>query len=171
MDKSVSAGSIRGIIAPPSSKSYAQRAIALALLAEGRSILRNIEFCKDTRSALKCIEALGAKVEYIDDSTIAIEGGLKPQSNTLNVGESGLATRLFTPIASLNPTPITIEGQGNVLLEGTLSGTLENLTLKNLHIKGGNAQRWAYAKGDLVFENVTFEATSIYALHFYFHFI
>lgn len=115
MDKSVSAGSIRGTIAPPSSKSYAQRAIALALLAEGRSILRNIEFCKDTRSALKCIEALGAKVEYIDDSTIAIEGGLKPQSSTLNVGESGLATRLFTPIASLNPTPITIEGEGTLL--------------------------------------------------------
>ena len=115
MDKSVSAGSIRGTIAPPSSKSYAQRAIALALLAEGRSILRNIEFCKDTRSALKCIEALGAKVEYIDDSTIAIEGGLKPQSNTLSVGESGLATRLFTPIASLNPTPITIEGEGTLL--------------------------------------------------------
>ncbi len=61
---------------------------------------------------------------------------------------------------------ITIEGVGNVLLEGTLGGTLENLTLKNLHIKGANAQRWAYAKGDLVFENVTFEATSVYALHF-----
>ena len=69
-------------------------------------------------------------------------------------------------------TGITVEGAVNadgtpaVLLEGTLSGTLDNLTLKNLHIKGGNAQRWAYAKGDLVFENVTFEATSVYALHF-----
>ena len=115
MDKSVSSGSIRGTIAPPSSKSYAQRAIALALLAEGRSILRNIEFCKDTRSALKCIEALGAKVEFLDESTIAIEGGLNPQSDTLCVGESGLATRLFTPIASLNPTPITIEGEGTLL--------------------------------------------------------
>ena len=67
---------------------------------------------------------------------------------------------------------ITVEGAVNadgtpaVLLEGTLSNTLENLTLKNLHIKGGNAQRWAYAKGDLVFENVIFEATSVYAIHF-----
>lgn len=61
---------------------------------------------------------------------------------------------------------ITVVGEGNVLLEGTLSGTLENLTMKNLHIKGGNAQRWAYAKGSCVFENVTFEATSVYALHF-----
>lgn len=115
MDKYVSAGSIRGTITPPSSKSYAQRAIALALLAEGRTTLRNLEFCKDTRSALRCIEALGAKVEIIDDSTLSIEGGLKPQSNVLHVGESGLATRLFTPIASLNPTPLTIEGEGTLL--------------------------------------------------------
>ena len=115
MDKSVSAGSIRGTITPPSSKSYAQRAIALALLTNGRSVLRNLEFCKDTRSALKCIEALGAKVEFLDDSTLAIEGGLKPTSNTLYVGESGLATRLFTPIASLNPTPLTIQGEGTLL--------------------------------------------------------
>ena len=61
---------------------------------------------------------------------------------------------------------ITIEGEGEVLFEGTLTGTLENLTMKNIHIKGGNAQRWAYAKGDLVFENVIFEATGVYALHF-----
>ncbi len=61
---------------------------------------------------------------------------------------------------------VNADGTPAVLLEGTLSGTLENLTLKNLHIKGGNAQRWAYAKGNLVFENVTFEATSVYALHF-----
>ena len=64
------------------------------------------------------------------------------------------------------PAGVTVIGEGNVTLEGTLTGTLENITLKNLHIKGGNAQRWAYAKGDLVFENVTFEATSVYALHF-----
>ena len=61
---------------------------------------------------------------------------------------------------------ITVVGQGNVLFEGTLTSTLENLTMKNIHIKGSNAQRWAYAKGDLVFENVTFEATGVYALHF-----
>ena len=115
MDKTVSLGSANGTIAPPSSKSYAQRAIALALLAEGRTTLRNIEFCKDTRSAISCIEALGAKVSYLDDSTIAVDGGLNPVTDTLMVGESGLATRLFTPIASLNSTPICIKGEGTLL--------------------------------------------------------
>ena len=115
MDKSLSAGCVKGIIAPPSSKSYAQRAIALALLSQGRSILRNIEFCKDTRSALSCIESLGAKVEHLDECTLAIEGGLNPRSNTLHVGESGLATRLFTPIASLWHESLTIQGEGTLL--------------------------------------------------------
>ena len=115
MDKTISLGSVKGIITPPSSKSYAQRAIALALMAKGRTPLRNIEFCKDTRSALSCIEALGAKVTFVDDSTIVIDGGLNPISDTLFVGESGLATRLFTPIASLNTTPICIKGEGTLL--------------------------------------------------------
>ena len=115
MDKTISLGSVKGIITPPSSKSYAQRAIALALLANGRTILRNIEFCKDTRSALSCIEALGAKVSFLDDSTVVIDGGLNPIGDTLFVGESGLATRLFTPIASLNETPICIKGEGTLL--------------------------------------------------------
>ncbi|MBR5007486.1 MAG: hypothetical protein IKY09_00750, partial [Methanocorpusculum sp.] len=61
---------------------------------------------------------------------------------------------------------VTYEGVGDVLFEGTLSGSLESITLKNVEIKGGNAQRWAYAKGNLLFENVTFNATSVYALHF-----
>ena len=115
MDKTVSLGSVKGTITPPSSKSYAQRAIALSLLAEGRTILRNIEFCKDTRSALRCIEALGAKVTFLDERTISIEGGLNPASNTLYVGESGLATRLFTPIASLCKSSINIQGEGTLL--------------------------------------------------------
>lgn len=115
MDITVCSGSVDGTIAPPSSKSYAQRAIALALLAEGRSRLGNIEFCKDTRSAIACVEALGARVEHIDDSTIQIDGGLRPATDTLHVGESGLATRLFTPIASLHSKPICIRGEGTLL--------------------------------------------------------
>ena len=136
MEKSVSLGSVRGIITPPSSKSYAQRAIALSLLAEGRSVLRNIEFCKDTRSALACIEALGAKVTYIDESTIAIDGGFNPQDGTLYVGESGLATRLFTPIASLSQTPICIRGEGT-LLHRPMHMMIEPLRELGVKVKDG----------------------------------
>ena len=75
MDRSVLPGEISGELAPPCSKSYAQRALAAALLADGESTLRNIELCDDTRSAIRCIEALGAEVTVIDDHTLRVKGG------------------------------------------------------------------------------------------------
>ncbi|MBR6655636.1 MAG: 3-phosphoshikimate 1-carboxyvinyltransferase [Alistipes sp.] len=115
MDTSVPRGRLSGVATPPCSKSYAQRALAAALLADGETVLRNLDFCDDTLSAIRVIETLGAKVERLDERTVKITGGLSPQSDTLNVGESGLATRMFTPIASLCDTPITIQGEGTLL--------------------------------------------------------
>lgn len=60
----------------------------------------------------------------------------------------------------------TVIGTSGVVFEDTLSGTLNNTTFKNIEIKAGNAQRWAYSKGNLVFEDCTFEATSVYAIHY-----
>ena len=115
MDKYVSSGRLKGIVAPPWSKSYAQRALAVALLASGKSVLRNMDFCNDTLSALNCIKMLGAEAERTDEHTIVVEGGLKPRGNLLSVGESGLSARLFTPIAALCGEPIVISGEGTLL--------------------------------------------------------
>lgn len=116
MEQTLNARKLQGVVAPPCSKSYAQRALAAALLAKGCSTLHNIEFCDDTRSAIRCIEALGARVERVDENTLRIHGGLNPQSDLLQVGESGLATRLFTPIAALCNRPLNIEGEGTLLM-------------------------------------------------------
>lgn len=85
------------------------------MLADGESTLRNIEFCNDTLSAIKCIEALGAEVRRTGETTLSIRGGFSPRDNVLNVGESGLATRLFTPIAALWDKPVVITGEGTLL--------------------------------------------------------
>lgn len=114
MDRTVIPGSIRGVVTPPCSKSYAQRALAAALLAEGRSELHRIGFCDDTLSTLGCIETLGART-HREGETLFVDGGLAPRSHTLQVGESGLASRLFTPIAALCPEPLRIEGRGTLL--------------------------------------------------------
>ncbi len=115
MDKTVPLGRVKGTLTPPCSKSYAQRALAAALLTEEPVVLRNLEFCDDTRSAMRCIETLGATIEQVDPTTLSIKGGLHPRGNRLDVGESGLSTRLFTPVAALCPTPVTIVGRGTLL--------------------------------------------------------
>ncbi len=126
MEKTISRGAIRGRLTPPCSKSYAQRALAASLLAEGRSTLRNIEFCDDTLSAVRCIETLGARVSRVDDHTLIVDGGLNPTASCLNVGESGLSSRLFTPIAALCRESIRIEGRGT-LLERPMSMMIDPL--------------------------------------------
>ena len=115
MDITIPPGSVAGALTPPCSKSYAQRALAASLLAEGESTLHNIEFCDDTRSALHCIRTLGADVRQTDSDTLRIRGGLAPRGNRLHVGESGLSARLFTPLAALVGEPMFIEGSGSLL--------------------------------------------------------
>lgn len=130
---------LHGEITPPCSKSYAQRALAAALLTKGRTTLRGIELCRDTRSAIAAIEALGAKVEILDDNTLSIVGGLCPTTDCLNVGESGLAARLFTPIAALCDKPITINGEGT-LRHRPMAMMIEPLKALGVDIRDGGGR-------------------------------
>ena len=114
MKTTIHKGRIAGSITAPASKSYAQRAVAAALLAGGETTLTHLDLCTDTRAALDVARRLGASVSH-EGTTYTIRGGLNPVSTKLNIGESGLATRLFTPIASLCHMPITINGEGSIL--------------------------------------------------------
>ena len=114
MKTTIHKGRIAGSITAPASKSYAQRAVAAALLAGGETTLTHLDLCNDTRAALDVARRLGASVSH-EGTTYTIRGGLNPVLTKLNIGESGLATRLFTPIASLCHMPITINGEGSIL--------------------------------------------------------
>ena len=140
MDSTIPLGNqLRGEITPPCSKSYAQRALAASLLCTGRTTLRGIELCRDTRSAIEVIESLGAQVTIIDDNTLEIQGGLHPRTDCINVGESGLAARLFTPIAALVGTPITIRGEGT-LCHRPMSMMIEPLKELGVEVRDGGGR-------------------------------
>lgn len=120
MDKISVRSDVSGKIKAPSSKSYAQRAVAASLLAEGETTLLNMELCSDTRAALSVVEALGASVAKKEDGIYVIKGGISGgrlvlRDTIVNICESGLSTRMFTPIASLYDTEITIMGEGSIL--------------------------------------------------------
>ncbi len=115
MDKISRRSEVSGSLHAPSSKSYAQRAVAAALLASGETRLLNMEFCSDTRAALSVIQSLGATVRQEDETSYIIKGGLEPHSGMLDIGESGLSTRMFTPIAALCEQPLTVTGHGSIL--------------------------------------------------------
>lgn len=108
----------------PASKSFAQRAIVAAALAEGVSTLRGYQPCADSEAAVEAARALGAEVRRRGD-VLTIRGiGDRPLAvDALNVGESGLLTRLMIPVLARlsNGTPVTVNGRGT-LVNRPLSG-------------------------------------------------
>ena len=129
MEKTIHPSQVSGEVRPPCSKSYAQRALAAALLSDGETTLSNIELCDDTRYAMNVITGLGASVRQTGPTEYVIRGGLAPITDTINTGESGLATRLFTPIAALCDRRMTITGPGTMLRRpiGMMIDPLRNL--------------------------------------------
>ena len=114
-------------IAMPSSKSFAQRAIVAAALAEGTSRLSGYSPCGDNESALAAVRALGAEVAFDGDKTLVIKGigatpGCLPPEMAVHTGESGFLTRLMIPLlAALGSGPVRVTGE-KTLLNRPLSG-------------------------------------------------
>ena len=103
----------------PSSKSFAQRAIIAAALADGISHLDGYSPCGDNESALAVAKALGAEV-YVGNNRISIKGiGAAPgclQLDEIHTGESGFLTRLMVPLVSaLSANPVRVTGEKTLL--------------------------------------------------------
>ena len=116
MQVTISPGSINGTVTANPSKSAMQRAVAAALLSNGKSIIRNPGLSNDCLAALDVAQKLGATINREADYIEITANGVHPQSkdNEINCGESGLGIRMFTPIAALSPLPITINGHGSL---------------------------------------------------------
>ncbi len=109
-------GKISGNINAPASKSSMQRACAAALLHDGETIISNPGSSNDDKAAIDVIQKLGAVVKEQSQDKLIIESkGVRPVSNEMNCGESGLGIRMFTPIAALSNQPITINGTGSLV--------------------------------------------------------
>ena len=132
-----------GPLSMPVSKSFAQRAIIAAALADGTSHLKGYTPCGDNEAALQVARNLGAEVS-VDGNVVTIKGisaslgGLKqllsadgtPSQDedgipVLHVGESGLLTRIMIPIMSqIGTEAVKFTGE-KTLLGRPLTGAKE----------------------------------------------
>ncbi|MBE3085905.1 MAG: 3-phosphoshikimate 1-carboxyvinyltransferase [Bacteroidetes bacterium] len=113
MERYIEPSKIKGQIKAPASKSMTQRSIAAALLAYGQSIIHNPSYCDDSLAAMSIAVGLGARVEPKADELKIIGSGVLKEPK-LNCGESGLAIRMFSPIAALYPAEITMVGANSL---------------------------------------------------------
>ena len=103
----------------PASKSFAQRAIIAAALAQGTSHLSGYSPCGDNESALAATRKLGARVT-VNGSELEITG-IGAFENCLSisempVGESGFLTRMIIPVLSvIADGPVRVTGEKTLL--------------------------------------------------------
>lgn len=105
-----------GRVNAPYSKSYLQRAIAIAVLSDQPTKINGITYSKDASAALGIARSLGAEI-FEGENTITIipPKNRELKSVKLNVGEAGLSTRMFAPLATSLYHEVKIEGSGSIL--------------------------------------------------------
>lgn len=105
-------GKANGIIQAPPSKSMAHRILMASGLAEGTSIIRNIDLSEDVKATLGILENLGCQYT-MDQNTIYMEGiGGKPiiAKGDLYCNESGSTLRFFIPLLLIEGKPAKFVG-------------------------------------------------------------
>lgn len=114
--KNINANKYSNTIEVPASKSYLQRAIAIASFVKGQSIIEGYYASDDANVALGIAQALGVETK-LDDSRLVIEGGLFTNDKlTIHVGEAGLSTRMFAPVLAGFGLNVVMNGEGSILL-------------------------------------------------------
>lgn len=100
MKVTITPGKAKGEILAPPSKSMAHRMLMGAGLADGTSVVDNIDLSEDIKATLGILEALGGQYT-IEGRKVIMEGtgGKKLQSNqVLDSKESGSTLRFFIPL-------------------------------------------------------------------------
>ncbi|MGA0566306.1 3-phosphoshikimate 1-carboxyvinyltransferase [Rathayibacter sp. KR2-224] len=106
----------------PVSKYHAHRALVLASLAEGTSVITGLSTTRQIEWTVSVLRALGAQIDVADDRYVikgvsghyrasdVVERGSSGPEGLLNVGSSGTTLYFMTGLAALADKPITLTG-------------------------------------------------------------
>lgn len=101
-------------LAPPGSKSLTNRALLIAALAHGETVLDGVLFADDTRRMLEALQELGFKLDIDEDAkrvTVHGQAGDFPNKEAdLNLGNAGTAMRFLTAGLCLAQGTYTVDG-------------------------------------------------------------
>jgi len=144
---------VTGEIPAPPSKSYTHRAVILASLAAGESIIQSPLLSDDTLYTIDACRSLGADIELKGNRLRIIGTGgqikVAPDRQRIFVGNSGSTIRMVAPLAALSQTKVVLDGNsrlrqrpiGDLLLAlkglGVSARSLSNNGYPPIEIQGG----------------------------------
>ena len=109
---------LQGEIVIPGDKSISHRSVMFSALGNTPVRIKNFLHAQDCMSTAACMEALGAKVEFISDTELIVTGnglhGLKEPATILDAGNSGTTLRLLMGILAAQPFLSTFTGDASL---------------------------------------------------------
>jgi 3-phosphoshikimate 1-carboxyvinyltransferase len=118
MEITVSPGTYHGTVTVPPSKSAAHRAIIAAALANGRSVIGNVDLSSDILATIGACRSLGCDINIEASecyNTLTVDGGLSLSGETaIDCAESGSTLRFFIPVACTLSGTKTFTGHGRL---------------------------------------------------------
>jgi len=117
------------------SKSYTNRALIIASLAKGKSILLSPSISNDSKVLIQALITLGVSIKNKVDGSIEImgnEGKFVAQNISLNVGQAGTAMRFLTALSALVPGIVCLDGSSRMRQRpiGELTAALTQLGVR-----------------------------------------
>ena len=110
-------GPVRARVRPPGSKSMTNRALVLAALASGPTVISTPLRARDTRLMAAALRSLGAVIDEADGDGGPGEPGAwqttpgRPGGGTvIDVGNAGTVLRFVPPVAALGPADVQFRG-------------------------------------------------------------
>ena len=115
MNCKVQKSKLNGKITCPPNKSYTHRAIFLAALSDGKSIVKKILHSNDTIATISACRGFGVEVEEVENNvTIKNKIDETVQSSIINAENSGTTIRIAIAIAALSGGNTTLTGDDSL---------------------------------------------------------
>lgn len=120
---------LKGTLQIPSSKSQSIRALLFALLASGKSIIKNLLPSPDVEAMMTACQHLGAIIDQYEDhlQICGVAGKIHGAEDVIQAGNSGLIFRFIGAISALSSLPIVITGDHSIRHVRPIAPLLEAL--------------------------------------------
>lgn len=127
------------VFTPPPSKSHTNRALVLAALTDGISVIKNYAICEDTIYMIRSLKKLGVKIiQKANELIVYGKGGNFNKKNVeLFCGNAGTTFRFLTALSIFNSGEVTLTGSKR-MLERPIGDLIEALNQLDIKIESNN---------------------------------
>jgi len=158
LNKIIHPSTYSGSIQAPPSKSYLQRAIAIAAMANHTVEIVGYAPNKDVDAAIAIAKNIGAEIT-INHQKLHIKGNFNAAKfSKIHCGEAGLSARMFAPIVALKEKKIIISGEGT-LLNRPMNMVIEALQQLGKSVKSNNGLLPLEISGKLIPQKIKVDAS------------